>query len=113
MTTGINSADVDPIEHAKKGLRFFDGINYEFLAEASTLSKILDRNAIKTVDILSLDLEGAELEALRGAELENYNIRHILIETRNIQEINSFLDGKGYKLVEKLSYHDYLFSKKY
>lgn len=112
MTTGFNSIDVDPIKHAQSGKSFFDGLNYEFFAEASTLSKILDAHSVKKVDILSLDLEGAELPALRGADLEKHKIRHILIETRNIKEIQSFLNQKDYELIEKLSAHDYLFSKK-
>lgn len=112
MTTGFNSKDVDPIEHTKRGLKFFNGVNYEFLSEASTLSNILDRHSIKQVDILSLDLEGAEIEALEGAELEKNNIINILIETRNIKETHTFLIDKGYELIEKLSTHDYLFSRK-
>ena len=111
MTTGTNSEDVDPIQHAKSGLKFFDGINYEFLAETTTLAKLLDKYSIKQVDFLSLDLEGAELEALRGAELERQMIMNILVETRNIKDIHSYLKEKGYKMIERLSRHDYLFSK--
>ncbi|QNJ08129.1 hypothetical protein SynMINOS11_00655 [Synechococcus sp. Minos11] len=116
MTTGLNSLDVDPVDHAKSGLQFFDGINYRFYAKGCTIDYLMQKHSIQRVELLSLDLEGAELEALKGAMLEKNLISYILVETRNLQAIQGFLSTKSYTLLAKLTAsnapsHDYLFKK--
>jgi FkbM family methyltransferase len=46
----------------------------------STLSKLLDRNELWTVDLLSLDLEGYEPQALDGLDFTRHRPRFILVE---------------------------------
>ena len=82
MTVSLSSQEVDSLSHAKKGLKYFKGINYNFLAPAKTLNEILDKNKIKKVDLMSIDLEGSELDALKGINLNLFDIRNILIEAR-------------------------------
>ena len=111
MTVSHESADIDPIRHAKDGLKFFKGINYNFLSPARTLSEILEKNAITKVNLLSIDIEGGELAALKGIDFESVVIDNILIESRNIEEINDYLSKYNFSLLEKLTHHDYLFIK--
>ena len=110
MTVSKESEDVIPSEHAQKGLAFFSGKSYEFPAKARRLGDIIEENNIQIVDLLSLDIEGNELNALKGANLERRIIKNIAIEARKIENIENFLDKFGYKLIARLSHHDYLFS---
>ncbi|CDZ30625.1 Hypothetical protein, partial CDS, partial [Neorhizobium galegae bv. officinalis] len=83
---------------------------FEFGAVAKPLSTILDEGkAPALMDILSLDVEGAELEVLMGVDFDRHNFRFMVIECRNIDRMRSFLEAKGYSLLDKLTGHDYLF----
>jgi len=68
-------------------------------------------SAPKNIDFLSLDVEGAELEVLKGIDFNEYSFKYILVECRDINELETFLNKSGYRLIEKFSFHDYLFKK--
>lgn len=75
------------------------------------LSSLLDEHGLGPVDLFSLDVEGYEVEVLRGLDLVRHAPDFILVETAKPQEIASLLDRK-YELREQLSYHDYLFVRR-
>jgi len=56
-----------------------------------------------------LDVEGAEIEVLKGIDYNKYKFRYILVESSTPNKIEDFLAKHNYRLIEKLSYHDYLF----
>jgi hypothetical protein len=62
------------------------------------------------IDLLSLDVEGSELEVLKGLDHLEYRFSFIVIEIRNFETMNSYLISLGYQLVEKMSTHDYLYA---
>lgn len=98
--------------HAKLGEEFWGGESYEFLAPARTLTSILrEANAPSNIQLLSLDVEGAELEVLLGLDFEQFSFDFLLIESRNIGALEEMLRLSGYFLIDKLSVQDYLFSK--
>lgn len=85
---------------------------FTFGAMARTLSSLLDEsNAPKQIDFLSLDVEGAELDVLKGIDFEKYSFKFILVECREFDRLNSFLKSKNYSFTENFSHHDYLFQK--
>ncbi len=112
----IEGSDVvDPIAHANKGKRFLDECDaiVEFGARASTLQSLLDdAGAPPRIDLLSLDVEGAELEVLKGLDLSARRFTYICVEARNIDRIMDFLGPAGYEMVEQLTFHDYLIADK-
>lgn len=117
MTTPINvESDIEsPHNHTNSCLenRYMDKEHclVEFMAPAETLDAILkNANAPKIIDLLSLDVEGGELEVLRGVDLDKYQINNILCEVRDISKVEEYLSTYGYSLKEKLSKHDYFFS---
>jgi FkbM family methyltransferase len=98
--------------HAKLGEEFWGGESYEFLAPARTLNSILkEAHAPSNIQLLSLDVEGAELEVLLGLNFSQYSFDYLLIESRDILSLEKLLGHNGYFVIDKLSVHDYLFSK--
>jgi len=69
----------------------------------TTLSKILDRCNMQEIDFLSLDVEGVELQVLRG--MGEYRPKYILIETfgMSVKQINDWMVGAGYSYLENLT----------
>ena len=78
-----------------------------------TLSNILQEYKVNKINLFSLDVEGYEVEVLKGLNLNIFDIDYILIETNNFDKINAMLEHCNYIFQEKLSFHDYLFKKRY
>ncbi len=85
---------------------------YEVEVPAATLSSILKKNNVSNIDFLSLDLEGYELEALKGLDFNIWKPKFILVEIRDKKEIDDFMNTVGYREADKLSHHDYLYEPK-
>tara|TARA_Y100000294_G_C8561331_1_gene339192 strand:+ start:1826 stop:2539 length:714 start_codon:yes stop_codon:yes gene_type:complete len=86
----------------------------EFYSKAKTLNSILiETSTPDTIDFLSLDVEGSEIEVLKGIDFNFFKFRYILIETRNLETIELFLKQKNYILIDALSHHDFLFKNKF
>ena len=109
-TLGIESDILDPAKHAKGGSKFWGGDSFRFFAPAKTLNSILDEaRAPTTINFLSLDVEGVELEVLRGVDHSRYRFQYLCIESRSFATLNEYLELNGYKFVKSLSPLDYLF----
>ena len=106
-------SDIDkPLGHLQEGLNHLtkDETNYTFGSVAETLNNILLRSdAPKKIDFLSLDVEGSEIEVLKGINHKEYRFRYMCIETRDYEKISNYLLKENYLFVKKLSFHDYLF----
>jgi FkbM family methyltransferase len=100
----------DREKHAKSGSKFIKGKNFVFNSPTRTLTSILEEShAPKLIDLLSLDVEGAEIEVLKGLDHSKYRFDYICVESRELNEMTSYLESQSYKLVRSLSNHDYLF----
>lgn len=76
----------------------------------STLEEVISNcNAPHRIDLLSLDVEGGELEVLKGINFGKVKISAILLESRDVERIRQYLAPRGYGLHRTLSKHDYLF----
>jgi len=77
---------------------------------ARTLESILDNvKGLPIINFFSLDVEGYELNVLKGLNLSKYRPNYILVEARFFDEVNNFLEKHQYKIVEKMSSLDYLY----
>jgi len=112
---GLESNVIDPIAHAESGKRHLQSTEkvFTFGSVATTLNELLSKSqAPKNIDFLSLDVEGAEIEVLKGIDHKVYRFKYMCIECWDITKMTSYLNPLGYELKEKLSGHDYLFVDK-
>ena len=109
---GLESDITDPVSHAKSGTTFLKKAEevFNFGALAKTLNQILiESEAPLRIDLLSLDVEGAEIEVLKGIDHSLYRFSYICVECRDPIKMVDYLETCNYRLVRKLSNHDYLF----
>lgn len=114
-STGVETDITDLDKHAKSGKKILEESeeNFNFGALAEPLNNILLKvNAPKKIDLLSLDVEGAEIEVLKGINHKEYRFKYICIESRDIEKIINYLTKKNYLYVEQLAPLDYLFKDK-
>ncbi len=112
---GLESDLKDPMEHAKTGKQYLSETedNFVFGALAKPLNEILiEARAPRQIDFLSLDVEGAEIEVLKGIDHNQFRFTYMCIESRGIEKIEHFLNEKGYEMIEKITFHDYIFKLK-
>lgn len=84
--------------------------HYKIEMPLRTISSILDELAIPQVDLFSLDVEGYELEVLRGLDAERHLIDLILVETQKPDAVAELL-APSHRLEKKVTHHDYLFQR--
>ncbi len=83
----------------------------KIIVPAKPLSEILTMaNITQPIDFLSLDVEGYELNVLKGLDftLHRPNVLLIEIYTHALDEIQAFLKEKGYKLVANVTNYNYI-----
>lgn len=90
----------------------------EVKVNAQTIQTMIDENTAdsnkKNIDLFVADVEGYELEALRGLDFSKNSPTYILVEIRDgerLQKISDFLVPLGYRLLEQIGENDALFIK--
>lgn len=70
--------------------------------KVTTLDKVLQSAGLDQIDFLSVDVEGHEIEVLRGLNFEKFKPALILIED-HLRDLRGhrFLTSRGYKLVKR------------
>ena len=109
---GLESDIDNPLKHASEGKQFMQPFeeNVSFGAVAKTLNQILiEAEAPNVIDLLSLDVEGAEIEVLKGIDHNKFKFKFICVENRDFEKLNQLMEQWDYVFIEKLSHWDYLF----
>jgi FkbM family methyltransferase len=81
-----------------------------------TLNSIIDTDIpeVKSIDILSIDVEGGEMNVLYGLDLIKYTPKVIVIENvTNDSNINNYLQSAGYRLDKHISYNQFFVHNTY
>lgn len=95
--TGHASLEKNADEHNYK-------IHKSVKVKTETLTSILKRDGIDRIDFLSIDVEGAELEVLKGFDFEQFKPKLILLEDKHLYlSKHLYLKKKGYVLVQRLN----------
>lgn len=73
-----------------------------------TLDALLEQNGVQHIDLLSMDIEGAEPKALAGFDIQKYKPRLVVIESSpQVQEaILTYFGAHGYARIEEYLDHD-------
>lgn len=85
-----------------------DRTPYTIRVPARTLTSVLEEAGTTKIDLLSLDVEGYELDVLKGLDFERYAPVYMLIEARFRDEIEAFILDR-YCVVEQMSQMDVLY----
>lgn len=117
MSTPLNlNTDIpDPLIHANQGTRHLSKGESVVIygAKARTLNTILiDSKAPQKIDFLSLDVEGAELDVLKGIDHSAFRFNIMCIESRSFEKLRAYLESLDYEFKEKITVHDYIFADK-
>jgi FkbM family methyltransferase len=110
----MTSAENSPIRQVTEWINPVtdSDVTEEFTVQTTTLNSILEAQDVKTIDFFSLDVEGYELEVLKGLDLHKYCPKVILIEWHlDIEDVKKVL-GDTHNFVEQVSKHDYVFIAK-
>ncbi len=83
---------------------------HRFAVPALTVSAVLDNAGQARVDFFSLDVEGYEVEVLKGIDFSRHRPRYFLIEARDKPGIDRFMAMQGYRYVAQWSEQDYLYT---
>lgn len=89
----------------------------EITVPVRTVQSIIDEYNIKkqSIDLFVADVEGYEIEILKGLDFSKNSPSYILLEIQNserLKNINEFLESKGYSLINEIDDKNYLFIKK-
>lgn len=76
--------------------------------EGRTLTSILDASKVAKIDFFSLDVEGYEIEVLKGLDFARFKPTYLLVETEQIEAVDQLL-GSTYSRIAKPTFHDYLY----
>jgi len=81
--------------------------------QCATLQYLLDKHGINKVDFFSLDVEGYEIEVLKGLDFTKIRPTFILIETTTHEYyreiVTNYMLSKNYKKIEEISINDILY----
>ena len=94
--------------HVETGRQIQSLTTYHVDVSGKSLSGLLDQHKMKHVDLLSLDVEGFERQALEGLDLQRHRPRFILVEARFREQIDELLPPY-YEAIAQLSHHDVLY----
>jgi FkbM family methyltransferase len=97
--------------HVETGRQIQSLTTYHVDVPGRSLSVLLDKHKMSHIDLLSLDVEGFERQALEGLDLTRHRPRFILVEARFRDEIDDLL-LPCYETIAQLSHHDVLYRAK-
>ena len=74
----------------------------------STITQVVEASGFDKVDFMSIDVEGAEVEVLKGLDKTRFCPTWLLVETKCPDEVTALLEPQM-ALAAKMSHHDYLY----
>ncbi len=103
----VNNDEVTGHAAIRKNIDDFNYQNHKVVkVEARTLNSILEEVEVNTIDLLTIDVEGAELEVLRGFNIEKYKPGLILLEDKHVYlDKHRYLKKHGYRLVKRTTFN--------
>ena len=85
---------------------------YEVTVPARSLTAVLEEAAVQSIDFLTLDVEGAEVDALRGLDLARYAPRYVLVETNGAEQAIAEILEPRFAFVAQFSENDAFYRRR-
>ena len=87
-----------------------DDFNYqqhrEIKVPGRTLNSLLEEVGVNQIDLLSIDVEGAELQVLKGFDMQKYRPKLVLLEDKHLYLTkHHYLKKLGYSLVKRTGFN--------
>jgi FkbM family methyltransferase len=92
----------------KWAMEIFVSDPQEVQVETITLNTLLEKQAIEKIDFLSIDIDGAEIGALEGFDIQRYKPELCAVEAVRPELVKAYFSANGYELIEKYSKVDKL-----
>ena len=113
--TGSLSSPEHEAEHRRRGASTAGIASVEHIQDievpARTLESILDETGIGPIDFFSLDVEGYEINVLRGMNMRRYRPAYLLVEAQGPGKLLAEF-GEHYDYIEQLTANDVLLKAK-
>ncbi|MEE2665568.1 MAG: FkbM family methyltransferase [Myxococcota bacterium] len=104
QSVGLSSADRSRAD----GTHFGGSLDVEETrVPSTTLDDLLAREGIETIDLLALDIEGHEFNALRGIDLARFQPQLVVSEGRR-RDVSTYLHEQGYEVIERYLRFDFV-----
>ena len=111
---GSKTASFSAIELSTKYFNLFDvnKTSIDFInkiqVSQKSLNSIFNEKNINKIDIMSIDVEGGELNVLKGLNLDKYKVKIFVIENiLNELSIKEYLENFNYILDKQIGYNQY------
>lgn len=66
----------------------------------TTLTDLLDREGVTKVDLVSMDIEGHELKALQGFDIERFQPELLVVEGQR-PPVRKYFEDHGYEQIDR------------
>lgn len=106
----VNTYDPRHLERLQKEIAIYGG-KYSIIEVPSVqLNKILEKNKINRIDLLSIDTEGSEFEILQSIDFNSLSIWAITVENNyENPEIRNLLTSKGFTFITYIGKQDEIY----
>ena len=102
-----NGKEMDVHAGINKNIDDFDYRQHrEIKVPGRTLNSLLEEIGVDKIDLLSIDVEGAELQVLKGFDLQKYRPELVLLEDKHLYLTkHHYLKDRGYQLVKRTGFN--------
>ena len=100
---------IDRIGSMAKEAKLGNFKSYE--CKIQTLENIFNNYKIDEIDLAIIDVEGSELELLKGINFKEVKVNYFCIESYNFHKLNNFMISQNYHFIKKLHREDYVFKR--
>lgn len=109
----LDNYDPRHLDRIEQEMHQFGGDKTVISVDCITLQGLFDKHNLTSIDLLSIDIEGGELSAIKSIDFDKVYVDVILIENNfNENYVKDYLETKNYLLVQHIGKDDiYVFAK--
>lgn len=111
IDTGWWASDVEGVSYSSLDIKYNMDPSYkqtQIEVEVIKLDSLLSQLKIDSIDFLSVDVEGWELEVMKGFSIDRYKPKVVILEDyepKETKDYTKFMKELNYKLVKEIEYN--------